>query len=72
MVNQVFITFYLFLTLSNKLQYNFNQLKMITMDYSNINYLAVLAATFAAFILGSLWYTVLFGQSLAKRTGFYR
>ncbi|PLW96460.1 MAG: DUF1761 domain-containing protein [Marinilabiliales bacterium] len=42
----------------------------MTMDYSSINYLAVLAATFAAFILGSLWYTVLFGKAWQKELGF--
>ena len=33
------------------------------MDFSNINYLAVIVSGLAAFALGSIWYTFLFGKS---------
>ena len=33
------------------------------MEFANINYLAVLVGGIAAFALGSLWYTALFGKA---------
>jgi len=37
------------------------------MDFSNINYLAVLVAALASFVIGSLWYSpILFGKSWQK------
>jgi hypothetical protein len=36
----------------------------------HINYLAVLVATIAAFIVGFVWYTPLFGKAWAKEMGF--
>lgn len=35
-----------------------------------INYLAILAAVVANFVLGFLWYTPLFGKAWAKENGF--
>ncbi len=41
------------------------------MDFSNINYLAVVAAAVASFILGAVWYgTALFGKSWQVELGF--
>ncbi len=41
------------------------------MDFSSINYLAVLVAAIASFGLGALWYSgVLFGKSWQKELGF--
>lgn len=41
------------------------------MDFSNINYLAVIVAAIAGFALGSLWYgTALFGKAWQKELGF--
>ncbi len=41
------------------------------MDFSNINYLAVIVAAIAGFALGSLWYSsALFGKAWQKELGF--
>jgi hypothetical protein len=41
------------------------------MDFTNINYAAVLVASIAAFALGSLWYSqVLFGNTWQNELGF--
>lgn len=40
------------------------------MDFGNINYLAVLVAAVAAFILGSVWYGPLFGKTWQKELGY--
>jgi len=39
------------------------------MSLCNINYLAVLVSAIAAFALGSLWYTALFGKIWQKEVG---
>lgn len=39
------------------------------MDYSNINYLAVLVCTVIAFVLGALWYSALFSKTWQKEVG---
>lgn len=39
------------------------------MDLGHVNVLAVIVATLAAFGLGALWYTVLFGQRWVKEIG---
>ncbi|MBK7109645.1 MAG: DUF1761 domain-containing protein [Bacteroidetes bacterium] len=40
------------------------------MDYSNINYLAVIVCTVIAFVLGALWYSpVLFSKTWQKEVG---
>ena len=39
------------------------------MDFSQINYLAVLVAGLASFALGSVWYTALFGKAWQKMLG---
>ncbi|HET8963817.1 MAG TPA: DUF1761 domain-containing protein [Chitinophagales bacterium] len=36
------------------------------MDYSNINYLAVLVCAVIAFVLGAIWYSALFGKIWQK------
>ncbi|HEX2027802.1 MAG TPA: DUF1761 domain-containing protein [Nitriliruptorales bacterium] len=36
---------------------------------SDLNWLAVVVATVAYFLLGSLWYTVLFGRAWARASG---
>ena len=38
------------------------------MEFSNINYLAVLVAGVAAFALGSLWYSAFFGKTLRGKS----
>lgn len=43
---------------------------MPTIDWSEINWLAVLLAGFATFMLGGLWYTALFGKAWQKAHGF--
>lgn len=40
------------------------------MDTLHINYVAILVAVVANFILGFLWYTPLFGKAWAKENGF--
>lgn len=40
------------------------------MDFSNVNFLAVLVATIAAFFLGFVWYSFLFGKRWMKELGF--
>lgn len=41
------------------------------MDFSNINYLAVLVSALASFVIGSLWYSpLLFGKSWQNALGF--
>lgn len=41
------------------------------MDMSQVNWLAVAAATIVAFVLGSLWYSpVMFGKAWMKANGF--
>lgn len=41
------------------------------MDFSNINFLAVLVAAIASFALGALWYTsILFGKAWQKELGY--
>jgi hypothetical protein len=39
------------------------------MDFSNINFLAVIAATLSTFAVGALWYGPLFGKSWMAATG---
>ncbi|WP_372635825.1 DUF1761 domain-containing protein [Fodinibius sp.] len=39
------------------------------MDMANINFLAVVAATISAFIVGGLWYGPLFGQAWLSAVG---
>jgi hypothetical protein len=39
------------------------------MDLSKINYLAVLVAALTAFIIGSLWYSVLFSKTWMQESG---
>ena len=39
------------------------------MDFSNINYLAVLVSGIAAFALGTLWYTSFFGKAWQRLLG---
>ena len=39
------------------------------MNFSDINFLAVFVAALAAFILGSIWYSVLFGKAWQKELG---
>ena len=39
------------------------------MNFGDINYLAVIVAAAAAFILGIIWYTVLFGKAWQKELG---
>lgn len=36
------------------------------MEFNNINYLAVLVGGLAAFLLGTIWYTALFGKTWQK------
>ncbi len=40
------------------------------MEDLNINYVAILLAVVANFVLGYLWYSVLFGKAWAKEMGF--
>jgi hypothetical protein len=41
------------------------------MDFSNINYFAVLAAAISTFVLGGLWYSpLLFGKAWMRANGF--
>lgn len=40
------------------------------MDHPTIHYFAVIVATLAAFALGVLWYSVLFGKRWMKELGF--
>lgn len=40
------------------------------MEQMNINFVAILIATVANFILGFIWYTPLFGKAWAKEMGF--
>ncbi|OHX65076.1 DUF1761 domain-containing protein [Flammeovirga pacifica] len=40
------------------------------MEFGNINYLAVLVAAVAAFILGAIWYSAIFGKTWQKELGF--
>lgn len=40
------------------------------MDFSNVNFIAVLVATVAAFFLGFVWYSFLFGKRWMKELGF--
>jgi cytochrome bd-type quinol oxidase subunit 2 len=42
---------------------------MDTTIFSHINWLAVLAGSIAYFILGAIWYTVLFGKAWVKYSG---
>jgi hypothetical protein len=42
----------------------------VTIDLTAINYLAVLVAGFAAFFIGAMWYTALFGKLSVKVHGF--
>ena len=44
-------------------------MKNNNMDFSSINYLAVLVSGIAMFALGSLWYTLLFGKVWQKESG---
>ncbi len=39
------------------------------MDLANINFLAVIVATIAAFALGAVWYTALFGKRWMREVG---
>lgn len=39
------------------------------MDLSTINFLAIIVVTIISFVLGSLWYTVLFGKKWQKEVG---
>jgi hypothetical protein len=39
------------------------------LNFTDINYLAVLVATIVAFGLGAVWYTALFGKSWQKEVG---
>lgn len=39
------------------------------MDFSNVNFLAVIVAALAAFALGAVWYTALFGKRWQKEVG---
>ena len=43
---------------------------MPTIDWSEINWLAVLVAGFATFMLGGAWYTALFGKAWQSAHGF--
>jgi len=43
---------------------------MPTINFSSINWLAVAVAGFAAFMLGGVWYTALFGKAWQKAHGF--
>jgi hypothetical protein len=48
-----------------------SSLTSLNMDFSSINYLAVLVAAVAAFGLGALWYSpILFGKAWQKELGF--
>ena len=40
------------------------------MDLRQLNLWAILAATLSAFVLGGLWYSVLFGKAWMKANGF--
>ncbi|NLR92159.1 MULTISPECIES: DUF1761 domain-containing protein [Flammeovirga] len=40
------------------------------MDFSQINFLAVLVAAVASFILGAIWYSAIFGKAWQKELGF--
>ncbi|MEQ8628163.1 DUF1761 domain-containing protein [Ekhidna sp.] len=40
------------------------------MDFSSINWLAVLAATVSAFVVGGIWYGPLFGKAWMAEMGF--
>ncbi|MCW5898454.1 MAG: DUF1761 domain-containing protein [Flavobacteriales bacterium] len=40
------------------------------MDLTTVNFLAVIVATLAAFALGAVWYTALFGKRWMKEVGF--
>ena len=40
------------------------------MDFSSINWLAVLAATASAFVIGGLWYGPIFGKAWMAEMGF--
>lgn len=39
------------------------------MDFAHVNILAVIVATLAAFALGAVWYTALFGKRWVKELG---
>lgn len=41
----------------------------MSIDFGSINYWAVLAAAFATFMLGGLWYTAFFGQKRVALLG---
>ena len=43
---------------------------MPTLDFSQINWLAVLVAAFVTFMLGGAWYTALFGKTWREAHGF--
>ena len=49
--------------------YNQNQLFMSTEIFSNLNWLAILVAGLAYFILGAIWYSFLFKNSWIKLSG---
>ncbi|ANQ48012.1 DUF1761 domain-containing protein [Flammeovirga sp. MY04] len=40
------------------------------MNFENINFLAVFVAAIAAFILGAIWYSAIFGKAWQKELGF--
>lgn len=42
----------------------------LNLDFAEINWLAVLVAAFATFMLGGLWYTALFGKVWQRLNGY--
>lgn len=45
------------------------QPKLLTMDFSNMNWLAIIAAAAAYFVLGAIWFGPVFGEAWVKGTG---
>lgn len=42
----------------------------MTIDFGSINWLAVIVAAFAMFMLGGVWYTALFGKAWQRLNGY--
>ncbi len=42
----------------------------MTIDFGSINWLAVIVAAFATFMLGGVWYTALFGKAWQRLNGY--